>query len=285
MSAAAPPPLLRPSLMARTLPGLRLRIGVLAILALLLIGFVSIVWTPYPVDQLDPVAQLQGPSAAHLLGTDALGRDLLSMVMKGILTSFVVAGVAVAIGLFIGVPLGLAASVGGVWIERLLLGGSGFFVSISAIGMAVVFTALFGASALIAMLAIGLFNISLIARSTHEALATFRGRDYIAASRLSGLGAWDGMRRHVLAGVIPHIGAAAIGQLAMGVLLEASLSFVGLGPQPPGSSLGLILRDAQSVMLFQPLLIWVPGIALVVIAVSLNLIAAGVRRTEANDAA
>ena len=262
---------------ASLLPGLRLRIGLVTTLVLLLIGFVSVVWTPFPVDQLDPGAMMQGPSTAHLLGTDVMGRDLLSMVMKGILTSFVVAAVATGIGLFIGVPLGVGAALGGVWAERILLGGSGFLLSFSALGLAVILTALIGPSALNAMLAIGLFNAAVIARETHGELIGYRGRDYIAAGRLAGLNGFELARRYVLPGFAPMLTAAAVTQLAAGVMLEAALSFVGLASQPPGSSLGLMLRDAQSVLQLAPHLLLVPGIALLLIGLALTLIATGIR--------
>lgn len=285
MTNIAPVP--RPNAVASLLPGSRLRIGVIATLMLLLAGFLSIVWTPYPIDQLDPAAIAHGPSTAHLLGTDGLGRDLLSMVMKGILTSFVVAAVAVGIGLFIGVPLGVGATLGGVWAERLLLGGSGFFISLSALGLAVILTALIGPSALNAMLAIGLFNIAVIARATHDELRHYRGRDYVAASRLAGLNGWELARQHVLPGFMPVLTATAISQLATGVLLEAALSYVGLATQPPGSSLGLLLRDAQSMLQLAPHLAMAPGVALLLVTLALTLIATGIRMHfgEVRDAA
>jgi peptide/nickel transport system permease protein len=265
----------------------RLRIGAVLALLLLLVGFVSIVWTPYPVDQLNPVAQLEDPSAEHFLGTDTLGRDLVSMTMKGVLTSFVVSAVALGLGLFFGVPLGVAAASWGPLAARILLGGTSVLVSLSALGMAVVLAALLGPSALNAMLAIGLFNAAVIATETHHALLPYRGRDYIAASRLAGLGGWELARRHVLPRFLPALTAIGVTQLAAGVLLEAGLSFVGLGSQPPGSSLGLMLRDAQSVMLFEPMLIIVPGAALWLVALSLALVAGGIRHRNggARDAA
>ena len=277
----------RTSPVASLLPGSRLRIGVVVTLVLLLIGFASVVWTPFPIDQLDPAALMQGPSAAHLLGTDAMGRDLLSMVMKGILTSFVVAAIATGIGLFIGVPLGVGATLGGVWAERILLGGSGFFLSLSALGVAVILTALIGPTALNAMLAIGLFNVAVIARETHGELIRYRGRDYIAAGRLAGLNGFDLARRYVLPGFAPTLTALAMTQLATGTMLEAALSYVGLASQPPGSSLGLMLRDGQSMLQLAPHLMLVPGIALLLIALALTLIATGIRLHfgEARDAA
>ncbi len=262
---------------ASLLPGSRIRVGVFLTLILLLVGFASVVWTPFPIDRLDPAAMMQGPGATHLLGTDGMGRDLLSMAMKGILTSFVVAAVAVGIGLFVGVPLGVGAAVGGVWAERILLGGSGFFLSLSALGFAVILTALNGPSALNAMLAIGLFNIAVIARETHGELKHYRGLDYVAASRLAGLNGIDLARRHVLPGFLPMLTAVAMTQLATGVMLEAALSYVGLASQPPGSSLGLMLRDGQTVLQLAPHLMLVPGIALLLITLALTLIATGIR--------
>jgi peptide/nickel transport system permease protein len=276
----APPPVGRTFSLFR----LRLRLGVIATLLILLIGFVSIVWMPYPVDQLDPMAQTQAPSVAHLLGTDALGRDTLSMTMKGILTSFVVAGVAAAIGLFIGIPLAVAAARWGLLAERVLVGGAGIFVSLSALGIAVLLTLQFGPSALNAMIAIGLYSIAVVARQTRDDLRTFQGLDYLAASRLAGLAGWELARRHVLPGLVPLLGGTAMAQLAQGVLLEAGLGYLGLASQPPGSSLGLMLRDAQSVMLIEPKLTLVPGGALLLIVLALNFLARGLRREAINAA-
>ncbi len=259
------------------LPGSRLRIGVVTTLVLLLVGFVSVVWTPFPPDQLDPAAVMEGPSAVHLLGTDGMGRDLLSMVMKGILTSFVVAAVAAGIGVFIGVPLGVGATLGGVWAERILLSGNGFFLSLTALGVAVILTALIGPTALNAMLAIGLFNVAVIARESHGELVRYRGRDYITAGRLAGLNGLELARRYVLPRFAPTLTALAMTQLATGVMLEAALSYVGLASQPPGSSLGLMLRDGQAVLQLAPHLVLVPGVALLLIALALTLIATGIR--------
>ena len=278
---------IRSNPIASLLPGSRLRIGVVATLMLLLIGFVSVVWTPFPIDHADPAATLQGPSATHLLGTDGAGRDLLSVAMKGILTSFVVAAVATGIGLFIGLPLGVGATLGGVWAERILLGGSGFFLNLSALGLAVILTALNGGSALNAMLAIGAFNVAAIARVTHSEFVHYRGRDYIAAGRLAGLNGFDLARRYVLPSFAPMLTAVAVTQLATGVMLEAALSYVGLASQPPGSSLGLMLRDGQAMLQLAPHLVLVPGIALLLITLALTLIATGIRLhfAEARDAA
>ena len=137
------------------------------------------------------------------------------------------------------------------------------------------------------MLAIGAFNVAAIARETHSELVHYRGRDYIAAGRLAGLNGFDLARRYVVPSFAPMLTAVAVTQLATGVMLEAALSYVGLASQPPGSSLGLMLRDGQAMLQLAPHLVLVPGIALLLITLALTLIATGIRLhfAEARDAA
>lgn len=277
MTDLAPPPLTPPPLLARAMPAPGLRLGVGMALLLLLVGFISIVWTPWPVETLDLPGALADPSLSHLLGTDQLGRDVLSLIMKGILTSCVVAAVALGLGLFIGVPLGLAASRWGRWGTVLVVGSTEFVIVLSALLIAVLLTAIFGPGTINAMFAIGLFNAAVLARVTRDLLLPYRGLDHIAASRLAGLGGWDLMRLHVLPGLMPLLFAAALTQLAFGILMEAALSYVGLASQPPGTSLGLLLKDAQGFMSFKPLLVVAPGLALLLVTLSINLAAAALR--------
>lgn len=274
------PPVSPPTAVGSAIPGLRLRLGVLLSLLLLLAGFVSVVWTPLPLDQLDLAASMQGPSAAHLLGVDTFGRDVLSLAMKAMLTSFVVTTVGLALGLFVGVPLGAVASLAGPWADRAMEGVAGVLLALSALGIAAVLFVHLGPSALNAMLAIGLFNIAVVIRATRRLLGDQRGRDDIAAAYLAGLRGWELVRRHMLAELLPDFGRLAALLLAGGVLLEAALSFVGLAAPPGGASLGLMLREARPVMMAQPLLILVPAAALTLIALGLHLIAAGLDRRQ-----
>ncbi len=286
MSEPAPPPVARSALLGRALPGLRLRIGTLLALLLLLVGFVSIVWTPHAIEAVSLQSQLQDPSATHLLGTDPLGRDVLSLTMKGILTSIVVSAIALALGLFFGVPIGVAAAYWGGWADRVLMALSDFWTTVSAVAIAFLLTAIIGPGTLNAMLAIGLVNVAILARATRELLLPYRGRDHIAASRLAGLGGWELARLHVLPGLTPLLVAAALGQLGFGILAEAGLSYLGLAAQPPGTSLGLMLRDAQNYMALKPMLALAPGVALLLVAAAIQLVAMGLReRLGGDDAA
>lgn len=254
-----------------------LRIGAVASLLLLLIGFLSIAWVPYGVESINVGAAMQDPSGAHWLGTDHLGRDLISMVMKGMLTSFVVAAVAVAIGALIGLPLGAAAGVWGGAGDWAILRVNDFLLAFPALIIAILIAAVFGASAVNIMIAVGIFNVPFFAHVAREGVLNFKSLNYVDAARLAGMSTADIARRHILPGMAGLIIAQTVTQLAVGVLAEASLSYVGLGVQSPATSLGLMLRDAQTYALLKPTLALIPGLTIVLIVVALNLTADGLR--------
>jgi peptide/nickel transport system permease protein len=259
-------------------PGVsRFRIGVIAALLFLLLGFVSVVWTPYPIGSVDVAATLQEPSGGHWFGTDALGRDMLSMTMKSVLTSFVVAAVGVAIGVIVGVPLGVAAASLGDVADKGVLGLSGFLLTFPALILAMLVAGAFGPSIVGVMVAVGVFNIPIFARATRDSVLAVRAFDYVEAAQLAGTGPIETIRRHMLPSLLPLFIATAVAQVAVGVLAEAGLSFVGLGAQPPTSSIGLMLHDAQNYALAKPSLMLAPGLVLVLIVIALNLTAGGLR--------
>lgn len=254
-----------------------LRIGAIASLVFLLIGFVSILWTPYPIETVSISNAMQDPSPAHWLGTDHLGRDMVSLVMKGTLTSFVVAAIAVAIGAVIGIPLGLAAASWGGAGEWAILRVNDFLFAFPALIIAILITTLFGPSAINAMIAVGIFNIPVFARVARGGALSLKTLDYVAAARLSGMGPIEIARRHILPNIASLIIVQATIQLALGILAEASLSYVGLGTQPPATSLGLMLKDAQTYALLKPSLALIPGITIILIVIALNLAGDGLR--------
>jgi peptide/nickel transport system permease protein len=270
-TAATLPP--RRNLFARA----NLWIGLVGTLAFLALGLVSILWTPYPIAAIDINARFLPPGGAHWLGTDFFGRDLLSLVMAGTLTSFVVAAIAVGIGLVIGVPLGLAAAAWGGWVEGLVLRVNDFVFAFPAVITAILITALFGPGAINAMIAIGIFNIPVFARVTRGGAMSLKTLDFIAAARLAGLGSAAISAKHLLPNIASLIIVQATIQLSLGILAEAGLSYIGLGTQPPATSLGLMLADAQSFFLVHPWLALVPGLSIVLIVIALNLAGDGLR--------
>ena len=264
-------------MIARVLANRSFRIGAAGTLLFALAALISIWWTPYAIAEIDIGRRFLGPSLQHWLGTDQLGRDMVSLVMAGTLTSFVVAAMAVLIGAGIGVPLGLAAAAWGGAVEWLVLRLSDVVFAFPAVITAILITALFGPGAINATIAIGVFNIPVFARVARGGALSIATLDFIAAGRLAGLGnaalAW----RHLLPNILSLLIVQATIQLSLGILAEAGLSYVGLGTQPPATSLGLMLREAQSLFLIHPWLTLVPGLSIVVIVISINIAGDGLR--------
>jgi peptide/nickel transport system permease protein len=257
------------------------RIAGIVVLLLLLLGFASIVWTPYPVNSLDVGAAMSGPGAAHWLGTDQLGRDVLSLSMKAVLTSFVVAAVAAALGALIGIPLGFAAANWGRVADLAVGGVRGYLGAVPAVATAALLACLFGPSAATAMVALGVASVAPFATATRDTARAAGRQPYVAAARLAGSSGLDLVRRHTWPMLLPAWGATAMTQLAGGVLAEAALSYVGLGVQPPAASLGLLLRDAQAVAVAKPMLLLVPGATIIVLVLCLMLVARALHATLA----
>lgn len=263
--------------MKRILSHPSLAIGLIATLVFLAIGMLSLVWTPFPIEQIDIPRRFLGPSPEHWLGTDNLGRDMASLVMSGTWTSFLVAAIAVIIGMGVGVPLGLAAAAWGGPVEWLVLRLSDFIFAFPAVIVAILIATLVGPGASNAVIAIGIFNIPVFARVARGGALSIATLDFVAAGRLAGLGnamiAW----RHLLPNIMSLLIVQGTIQMSLGILSEAGLSYIGLGTQSPETSLGLMLKDAQGMFLIHPWLTVVPGLAIVLIVIALNIAGDGLR--------
>lgn len=254
-----------------------LLLGGMLSLVLVALAAISLVWTPHPPDLVAVGNRLRGPGAAHWLGTDHLGRDILSMIMVGAQTSLMVGALAVGIGLAVGVPLGLlAASLRG-WVDELL----GRLVDLSFafpyVLTAILITALTAPGAANAIVAIGLFNIAVFARVTRGAALQIYGREFIRAALALGRSPLDVAVRHVLPNMISPIIVQATILFAIAILAEAALSYLGLGVRPPQPSWGRMLLDAQTYMFMAPGQAIFPGLAIAVAVLGLNLLGDGLR--------
>lgn len=180
--------------------------------------------------QLSIAARLQPPSADYWLGTDHFGRDILSMVMLGARVSLAVALVAVGIGMGLGVPLGLlAAARRGSWVDDLVMRGNDLVFAFPSLVIAILITAVFGPSAVNAIIAIGIFNIPVFARVTRGGAMPIWTLDYIRAAQVSGKGALLISLQHILPNIANLLIVQGTIQFSMGILAEAGLSYVGLG--------------------------------------------------------
>ena len=253
-------------------------IGAVLTACMAVLALVSLVWTPYNVTLLDIPSKLQGPSAAHWLGTDHLGRDMLSMTMQGLRTSIAIAALAIAVGLALGVPLGLtAAAHKGGWLDEIIMRGNDIVFAFPFLVMAILITAVFGPSAMNAVLAFGIFNIPVCARVTRGAALSLWQREFIMAARVSGKSTARISAEHILPNVTDLLIVQGTIQFALGIQVEAALSFVGLGVQPPTPSLGRMLADAQTLVTIAPHIALVPGLAVVLTVLGLNLLGDGLR--------
>jgi peptide/nickel transport system permease protein len=261
-------------------PAIRLRIGLAAALAFLLFGFASVVWTPYPVGSIDVAGVLQDPGPAHWLGTDQLGHDLFSALMKGVLTSFAVAAAGTVIAGGLGLPLGMAAARPGSIAQRLVASVERMLGLLPMLVVAIVVAGAMGPGIPAAILAIGIAGVVPFAAVARDGLLALGSRDYVAAARLAGMRGVDLARRHLWPALTGVIAAQVLAQLAAGVLGEATLAFVGIGTQAPASSPGLMLREALAAGA-APAPVLVPGLAIVLIALALGVASSSLRELAA----
>ncbi len=244
----------------------------------LLLALLSFVWTPYDIETLDIPNKLQGLSGSHLLGTDHFGRDILSMIMMGARTSIAVALLAVGIGLLLGVPLGLiAAAKHGSFLDELIMRGNDLVFAFPSLVIAILITAVFGASAINAIIAIGIFNIPVFARLTRAAALPLWERDFVLAARVCGKPPARISIEHILPNITNLMIVQGTIQFSLGILAEAALSYIGLGAQPPTASWGRMLADAQTLVSIAPHTALVPGFTILLMVLGLNLLGDGLR--------
>lgn len=240
-------------------------------------ALLSLVWTPYALNDIEMARKLLPPSGSHWLGTDALGRDVVSLLLAGARSSILVGVVAVGIGLSIGVALGLLAAAYKGWLEEALMRLTDFSFAFPAILVAILITAVLGPGMVNAILAIGLFNIPVFARITRGSAQAIWARDYVLAARACGKGRWRITWDHVLPNIAAVLIVQASTQFALAILAEAALSYLGLGTQPPEPSWGRMLSEAQTLLFQAPRLAVFPGVAIAVAVLGLNLVGDGLR--------
>lgn len=267
----------RPSTWRRLTRHSGFAIGAAIVACVVAAALLSLVWTPHPIDGVNIRGRFAGPSPMHWLGTDQLGRDVVSMLMSGAVTSLTVGAVAVGIGAGIGVPLGsIAAARPGLVSEAILRAGD-LTLAFPAILTAIMITALWGPGAVNAILAIAIFNVPVFARLTRGVALTVWTLDYIQAARAAGFGPVRIMARHVFPNVAGILIVQATIQFALAILAEAGLSYLGLGAQPPAASWGRMLNEAQTLLYLAPQLAIYPGLAIVLTVLGLNLLGDGLR--------
>lgn len=253
-------------------------IGLILVALFVAAALLSYVWTPYDVTRMDIPNKMQTPNASNWFGTDHFGRDILSMLMVGARTSIAVAIVAVGIGIVLGVPLGLAAAARpGSLLDEVIMRANDLIFAFPALLIAIMITAVFGPSAVNAIIAIGIFNIPVFARLSRGSALSLWTRDFILSARVAGKNAIRISVEHIFPNIMNLLIVQGTIQFSLGILAEAGLSYVGLGAQPPIPSWGRMLAESQTLILLAPHLALFPGFAIVLMVLGLNLLGDGLR--------
>nr|WP_315755176.1 MULTISPECIES: ABC transporter permease [unclassified Bradyrhizobium] len=250
-----------------------------ALLCLLVLGaaLLSLVWTPWSAFEIDIASKLRPPSSAHWLGTDVLGRDIVSLLLVGARATILVGIIAVGIGLTCGVCLGLIAAAQRGWTEELIMRFSDFTFAFPAVLSAIMLAAVIGPGMVTSITAIGIFQIPVFVRVTRGQAGAVWAREFILAARAAGKGRFRITIEHVLPNILSILIVQATIQFALAILAEAALSYLGLGTQPPQPSWGRMLNDAQTLLFQSPSLAVYPGAAIALAVLGLNLLGDGLR--------
>lgn len=252
-------------------------LGVAIVLGFILLALGAAWFAP-----LDPIATSWGairkaPSAAHWFGTDEIGRDVLSRVIWGTRASLLAGVVSVSISLLLGVPIGLAAGFLGGAVDTVISRITDAFLACPFLILAIALAAFLGPSLSNAMIAIGVSATPIFVRLTRAQVINVKVEDYIEAARAVGNPPWRIALRHVLPNITAPLIVQATLAIAAAVIAEASLSFLGLGQQPPAPSWGSMLNTAKNYVDNAPwMAIW-PGLSIFLLVLAFNLVGDGLR--------
>lgn len=223
-------------------------------------------------DRLIPPFWQQGGSSAHLLGTDVLGRDTLSRLIHGARTSLTVAVIAILVAGSIGSLLGIAAGYLGGWVDVLIMRAADLAFSFPTILLAMVLAVVFGASFLNIVLVISLVLWAEYARMARGESLKIKEMDYVALAQVAGCSKVSIMLRHILPNVASSLIVLATLQVGVVIILESSLSFLGVGLPPPTPAWGSMVAEGRSYVVSAWWLSLVPGVAILVTVLSFNLL-------------
>ncbi|MDB5874464.1 MAG: diguanylate cyclase [Ramlibacter sp.] len=239
------------------------------------------VFAPY-ISPHDPMATSwsavrKAPSAEYWFGTDEIGRDVLSRVVWGARASLLAGLVSVCISMALGVPVGLLAAYVGGWTDGLISRFTDSMLAVPFLILAIALAAFLGPSLTNAMIAIGVSATPIFIRLTRAQVLAVKVEDYIEAARAVGNPHWRIALRHILPNVLPPLIVQATLAIAAAVIAEASLSFLGLGQQPPAPSWGSMLNTAKNFVDDAPWMAVWPGVSIFLLVLSFNLLGDGLR--------
>lgn len=255
-------------------------IGSALLLLLLIFTVVGQFWTPYSTTKMDVGSVYQAPSVKHPMGTDNFGRDIFSRVMNGCGTTFFVAFLTVLIGAFFGTLVGAVTGYYGGWLDNIVMRINDMLLSFPSILLALIFLSFLGTGTVNVILALGILFIPSFARIVRSEMIRCKELDYVKSARVIGVGDFRIIFSHIMPNtLVSMLTSAAIG-FNNAVLAEASMSYLGLGVQPPEASLGRMLSEAQSYLFNAPWYAVCPGVTIILIILGFSMVQEGLRTMQ-----
>jgi peptide/nickel transport system permease protein len=255
--------------------GAMVALGIILLLVLLAILAPSI--APYDPTKQSWAAVRKAPSALYWFGTDEVGRDILSRIIYGARASLMAGVISVGIAIAVGVPVGLVAGYAGGLVDGIISRFTDAMLACPFLILAIALAAFLGPSLGNAMIAIGVTATPIFVRLTRGQVLSVKAEDYVEAARAIGNPPWRIAFRHILPNVLPQLLVQATLTIATAIIAEASLSFLGLGQQPPAPSWGSMLNAAQRFLTTAPWMAVWPGLAIFITVLSFNLLGDGLR--------
>jgi ABC-type dipeptide/oligopeptide/nickel transport system permease subunit len=261
----------------------RFRHNRLALLGLALVTVLALTaalapWlAPYDPARQSLIEKRARPGGKYVLGADEFGRDILSRVIYGSRVALLVGVLSALIALVGGLLLGMTAGFAGGWLDTALMRAVEILLAFPYLLLALAIVAVLGPGALNTTIAVGIWGIPAVTRIVRGSVLALREAEYVGAARALGAPARDLIRRHIMPNILPGLIVYATLFMANAILLEAALSFLGLGVQPPTASWGLMVSTGRDVLLVAPHVATVPGVAIMLAVLAFNLVGDGLR--------
>ena len=256
----------------------RLAVIGLALIVVLALSAALAPWlAPFDPTRQSLIEKRAKPGAKFWLGADEFGRDILSRVIYGSRVALLVGVLSVLIALAGGLVLGTVSGFVGGWLDAVMMRGIEILLAFPYLLLALAIVAAMGTGALNTTIAVGVWGIPTVTRMVRGSVLALRETEYVGAARALGAATPALLRRHILPNIFPGLVVYATLFMANAILLEAALSFLGLGVQPPTASWGLMVSTGRDVLLVAPHVATVPGIAIMVAVLAFNLVGDGLR--------
>ena len=261
----------------------RFRKNRLALAGLALVGVLALTtafapWlAPYDPARQSLIEKRALPGAKYVLGADEFGRDILSRVIYGSRVALLVGVLSMTIAVAFGLLLGTTAGFAGGWLDAVIMRAVEILLAFPYLLLAIAIVAALGPGTLNTTIAVGIWGVPAVTRIVRGSVLSLRETEYVGAARALGAPAVSLLRRHILPNVLPGLIVYGTLFMANAILLEAALSFLGLGVQPPTASWGLMVATGRNVLLVAPHVATIPGLAIMLVAMGFNLLGDGLR--------